>query len=138
MVVSNEVDAFVAIGINPIRYLVVPRVLGVTISSMALGIYFSAAGLLASFFVVQLFQPLPFAEYGLGLMAAITPSAIVTALVKQLAFGVIIGVTATLHGLLVGQSSTEIPRRVISAVGQSLFLTIAVNVLITVASYAFE
>jgi phospholipid/cholesterol/gamma-HCH transport system permease protein len=54
MVVSHEIEAYISVGINPISYLVVPRVLGVTISVMALTIYFNVFGLVGSFLVSQL------------------------------------------------------------------------------------
>ena len=63
MVVSHEIEAYISVGINPISYLVVPRVLGVTISVMALTIYFNFFGLFGSFLVSQLIKPVPFLEY---------------------------------------------------------------------------
>ena len=53
MVVSHEIEAYISVGINPISYLVVPRILGVTISVMALTIYFNFFGLFGSFLVTQ-------------------------------------------------------------------------------------
>ena len=45
MVISHEIEAYVAVGINPIAYLVVPRFLGVTVSMVLLTVYFNFFGL---------------------------------------------------------------------------------------------
>jgi phospholipid/cholesterol/gamma-HCH transport system permease protein len=70
MVVSHEIEAYLSVGINPIAYLVVPRVLGVTISLMALTIYFNVFGLIGSFLVSQFVKPVPFGEYFRALLSA--------------------------------------------------------------------
>src|SRR3989304_7278458 len=63
MVISHEIEAYVAVGINPIAYLVVPRFLGVTVSVVLLTLYFNFFGLFGSFLLTQLFTPVPFVEY---------------------------------------------------------------------------
>ena len=41
MVVGHEIEAYISIGIDPIRHLAAPRFLGVTFSIFFLNIYFS-------------------------------------------------------------------------------------------------
>ena len=62
MVVSNEIEAYVSVGIDPITYLAVPRFIGVTISLVLLNLYFNVAGLVGSFFVAQFIQTITFLE----------------------------------------------------------------------------
>ena len=63
MVISHEIEAYVAVGINPIAYLVVPRFLGVTVSMVLLTFYFNFFGLFGSFLLTQLVRRIPFNEY---------------------------------------------------------------------------
>jgi phospholipid/cholesterol/gamma-HCH transport system permease protein len=135
MVVSHEIEAYLSVGINPISYLVVPRVLGVTISMVALTVYFNIFGLVGSFLVSQLVNPVPFGEYFRELLATITPTDILSTLLKSFVFGVITSVVATFQGFKVSLSVTEIPRAAIKAVGQGFVLCFIANALITVISY---
>ena len=52
MAVGHEIEAYVAVGVNPISYLAAPRFLGVVVSLTVLNVYFSAFGLFGSFAVV--------------------------------------------------------------------------------------
>jgi phospholipid/cholesterol/gamma-HCH transport system permease protein len=135
MVVSHEIEAYVSIGINPISYLVVPRVLGVTISVMALTVYFNVFGLIGSYLVSQLIHPVPFVEYFRELLRALQARDILSTLVKSFAFGVIIPVVATFQGFKVSASVTEIPRAAIKAVGQGFVLCFIADALITLIYY---
>ncbi len=135
MVVSHEIEAYISVGINPVSYLVVPRVLGVTISVMALTIYFNFFGLFGSFLVSQLIKPVPFVEYFRALLATIQLRDIVSTVVKSFVFGVIISVVATFQGFKVSTSVTEIPRAAIKAVGQGFVLCFLADALITLIYY---
>jgi len=135
MVVSHEIEAYISVGINPISYLVVPRILGVTISVMALTIYFNFFGLFGSFLVAQLIKPVPFLEYFRSLLRTIQLRDILSMVVKSFVFGVIISVVATFQGFKVSLSVTEIPRAAIKAVGQGFVLCFLADALITLIYY---
>jgi phospholipid/cholesterol/gamma-HCH transport system permease protein len=135
MVVSHEVEAYVSVGISPISYLVVPRVLGVTISMIALTIYFNFFGLFGSYLVSQLVKPVPVVEYFRALLRAFQARDLISTLVKAGVFGVIVSVVATFQGFKVGSSVTEIPRAAIKAVGQGFVLCFLADALITLISY---
>src|SRR5574344_807414 len=63
MVISHEIEAYIAVGIDPVEHIAVPRFLGVTASLFLLNIYFSIFGLAASFLIVQVLNPLPAYDY---------------------------------------------------------------------------
>lgn len=134
MVVSHEIEAYTAVGINPISYLVAPRFLGVTISMVVLNIFFSMIGLGASYLVSLLVQPMPASEYFFNLLNSLKVSDIVASLLKSLAFGVTIAVVASYNGFRANASITEIPVIVIRAVGQGFVMIILVNILITLVT----
>ena len=135
MVVSHEIEAYISIGINPISYLVVPRVLGVTISMIALTIYFNLFGLFGSFLVSQLVKPVPFVEYFRAILRTLQLRDILSTVVKSFVFGVIVSVVATFQGFKVSASVTEIPRAAIKAVGQGFVLCFLADALITLVYY---
>ena len=135
MVVSHEIEAYISVGINPIAYLVVPRVLGVTISMMALMIYFNFFGLFGSFLVSQLVKPVPFLEYFRALLRTFQLRDILSTVVKSFIFGIIVSVVATFQGFKVSVSVTEIPRAAIRAVGQGFVLCFLADAVITLIYY---
>ncbi|MGA2974892.1 MAG: ABC transporter permease [Spirochaetia bacterium] len=135
MVVSHEIEAYISVGINPISYLVVPRVLGVTISVMVLTVYFNIFGLVGSFLVSQLIHPVPALEYFRALLRTMQLRDILSTVVKSFVFGVIISVVATYQGFKVSASVTEIPRAAIKAVGQGFVLCFLADALITMIYY---
>jgi phospholipid/cholesterol/gamma-HCH transport system permease protein len=135
MVVSHQIEAYVAFGVNPIAYIVVPRFLGAVISMVALTIYFNIGGLIGSYFVAQLLTPLALPEYLRRLMVALKPVDVIASMVKSLAFGAIMGTVATYQGFGVKVASTEVPVVAIKAVGQGFVLCILVDALITLVYY---
>ncbi|MEW5815264.1 MAG: ABC transporter permease [Spirochaetota bacterium] len=135
MVISHEIEAYVAVGINPISYLVVPRFLGVTVSMILLNLYFNIFGLVFSFFISQLIKPIPFADYFSNLLSQLKPADIFSSLLKSFIFGVIIATVATYNGFRVQSSSTEIPQYVIKSVGQGFILCIVADAIVTLIYY---
>lgn len=136
MVVSHEIEAYVSFGINPISYLVVPRVIGMIVSMLVLNLYFNAFGLLGSFVVIQFVKPIGVYEYFRPLFAALTWGDLSIGLVKCLAFGAIVSIVSTFQGFSVRRASTEIPVAGIRAVGQSFTFCIVADILLTVIHYS--
>lgn len=136
MVVNHEIEAYLAAGLNPISYLVVPRFIGVVVSMVVLTVYFNIFGLLGSFGVAQFIKPTSFREYFTSLLSTITVGDVLSGLVKALIFGVLVSVVSTYQGFSVNRSSTEIPVAGIRAVGQSFILIIVADVIVTVMQYA--
>jgi phospholipid/cholesterol/gamma-HCH transport system permease protein len=135
MVVSHEIEAYVSIGINPISYLAVPRVLGVTIAMTALTVYFNFFGLVGSYLVSQLVKPMPVAEYFRNLLFTLQARDVLSMIVKSIVFGVIVAVVATYQGFKVKVAVTEIPRAAIKAVGQGFVLVFVADAIITLITY---
>ncbi len=135
MVTSHEIEAYVATGIDPISYLVVPRFLGVTISMVVLNLYFNIFGLLGSYVVTQLVRSIGFIEYFSSLLGAITVVDVVSSLIKSVVFGAIVSTVATYYGFKVERSYTEVPQMAIKSVGQGFTLLIIANALLTLVYY---
>jgi len=135
MVVSHEIEAYVSVGINPISYLAVPRVLGVTIAMVALTVYFNFFGLVGSYLVSQFIRPLPVAEYFRNLLLTLQARDVLSMLVKSVVFGFIVAAVATYQGFKVKVAVTEIPRAAIKAVGQGFVLVFVADAIVTLITY---
>lgn len=135
MVVSHEIEAYIATGIDPISYLVVPRVLGVTFSLIFLNLYFNIFGLLGSYFVTAFIRPIGFQEYFGNLLNALSVVDVGSSILKSAVFGVIISTVATYYGFRVEQASTEVPVMAIKSVGRSFVLLILADAMLTLVYY---
>lgn len=135
MVVNHEIEAYTVTGINPIQHIVAPRFIGVTLSTFLLNLYFNVFGLMGSYVVTQLVNPIALSEYSNGLLAALSVTDVAASVVKSLVFGAITALVATFHGLRVEHSSTEIPVAAIRSVGRGITLLIVANAVITLAYY---
>lgn len=135
MVVSHQIEAYISTGVNPIRYLVAPRFLGITFSVIFLNLYFNFFGLIGSFILTQFFEPVPAAEYFHNLLVHLKTADIISSFLKSFVFGLIISQTATYNGLKVLQSSTEVPQVVIKAVVQGFTFCIISDAIITMVYY---
>jgi phospholipid/cholesterol/gamma-HCH transport system permease protein len=135
MVISHEIEAYVSVGIDPVAYLAVPRILGVTVSMVLLTIYFNFFGLFGSFLLTQLVQATPFREYFNNLLAAMSGADIVSSLIKAVVFGFIVSFVAVYQGFKVKVATTEVPQIAIKAVGQGFVLCILADAVITLIYY---
>ena len=135
MVVSHEIEAYTANGINPISYLVVPRFLGVTVSLILLNVYFNIFGLLGSYFVTALITTVDFRDYFFNLLNALTVVDVLVSFLKSAVSGAIISTVATFYGFKVEQASTEVPVMAIKSVGRGFMLLIVANAFLTVMYY---
>jgi phospholipid/cholesterol/gamma-HCH transport system permease protein len=135
MVISHEVEAYIAVGVDPVEYLAVPRFLGVTFSMFLLNIYFSIFGLAGSYAVAQLFHAMPPGVYFGNLLQFLTIQDIFISIVKSLVFGMIISTVAIINGFAVIHSTTEIPIAGLKAVGSSFALCIVVDILLSAIYY---
>jgi phospholipid/cholesterol/gamma-HCH transport system permease protein len=135
MVISHEVEAYIAVGLDPIEYLAVPRFLGVTISMFLLNIYFSIFGLAGSFAVAQIFHAMPAELYFDNLLQILKPQDILISLIKSIAFGMIISVVAITEGLAVERASTEVPVAGLRAVSSAFGGCIVIDILLSALYY---
>lgn len=117
----GEVEAFEALGIDPIHYLVVPRVTGLAISIFCLTIYFILAALLSGYLFAFLQDvPLQPGDYFSQLAAALTWQDFVLLTLKSSFFGIAIAIITSFHGLARPLRLEEVSSATTRAVVQSI------------------
>lgn len=135
MKVNDEVRYLRAMGIPPARYLVMPRIAGLTTSLLALLFFFQGIAVLGGLALATLLFDLPFRAQLDNLAATLRFFDLSISLGKGLVFGLLIAATACHHGLRVRTSITEVPQAATRAVIEAVILVVVVNGLITVASF---
>jgi len=132
MRVNREMEMLRGLGISPLRYLIVPRILGVTASLMALTVWFDAVTIAGGLAFSSLIVQLPFLTQLQNITGALSVPDLGVSLLKSLLFGLVTAAAACYHGLQVDASITEIPQVSTRAVMQGLSLVVVANVLLTV------
>jgi phospholipid/cholesterol/gamma-HCH transport system permease protein len=132
---SGEVDALCALGMNPIQFLLIPRVLGGVISVFSLLVLFDGVALLGGFAVARLRMPLSLPFFLEALGQAIGTRELAITFFKALAFGALVPLICAAFGLRVRQSSTEIPQAVTRGAIISLVTVLLTGAFLSVALY---
>ncbi|MDD3501914.1 MAG: ABC transporter permease, partial [Candidatus Cloacimonetes bacterium] len=120
-----------SIGISPVSYLVIPRMIGVTVSCVVLTIYFNIASYLGGWLIANYLNPLPFSSYINSILKTISIADFAQTIIKSLVFGILISLISTYHGFQVKKAITQVPQRTIKAVVYCLSSIIIFNVIIS-------
>ncbi len=134
MVVSQELDAIQAMGIDPVYFIVTPRVIGVTLSVICLTGVFIALGLVGGFFFSKLILPVTFEAFSQQLQDSLKINDLLFAFLKSLVFGLLISLACTYHGLR-ARYSIEVPQVATRGVVSAMLFCFATNALMTILFY---
>ncbi len=132
---NREIEALESMGINPLSFIVFPRVLGGVISVLCLAFYFNFMALIGGFVITRLFQDMPFTFYTDSLMRAFTKEDVFIFLLKNSFSGMIIFVVSCYQGLSVKKSPHEVPQVTTQAVVNSIIFVVMFNLIVTALFY---
>jgi len=135
IVIAHELEAMEVMGINPVYFIVTPRIIGVTVAVICLTTIFITVGLLGGFWVSKLILPITFPAFLRELEIALTPNDLLFAFLKSLIFGLLIALTCTYYGLTVRQSLIEVPQAATRGVVSAMLFCFGTNALLTVLFY---
>ncbi len=135
MKANKEVDSLIIMGIEPLKYLVVPRVVGTALCVLVLIFYFQAMAIGGGLLIFSAISDISFFSQIQGIFSALGVFDVLISLLKSLVFGFIIATSSCFNGLRVKSSITEIPQVTSAAVMQSLSLIFIFDGVITLASY---
>ena len=124
----GEVEALEALGIDPIHYLVVPRVIGMALGVFSLTVYL-ILGALFSGYLWAFLQDVPLSpgEYAAQLTGALRGVDFVFITLKTALFGTIIASVTCYHGLAQPLRLEEVSVATIRAVSQSVILFVLLD-----------
>jgi phospholipid/cholesterol/gamma-HCH transport system permease protein len=97
---TGEIEALEALGIDPVHYLVMPRVLGLSISIFSLTVYMIIVSLLAGYLFAFIQDvPLQPGEYFNQLTTSLRYQDFALLAIKTLSFGAVIAIVTSYQGL---------------------------------------
>jgi len=116
MQANEEIDALKTLGVSPVEFLVIPRVLALVIMMPILTIYADLMGVLGGFFVSAGMLNLNPVEYLNHTQQAVKLSYVWVGLIHSLVFGVIVAVAGCLHGIKCERNASGVGIATTSAV----------------------
>lgn len=137
MRVRGETDVIESQGLDPMAYIVMPRVLATTISTFVLAAIVVASMFVTGYVVGLLVNvintgPIPYAE---AVISAITLGDLVFFLPKTILAGAFIGSICCVEGLFIGGASTDIPRVASRAGVSSLSSVFLISAILSLLIY---
>ncbi len=135
MKVNRETDALEVMGINPLSYIVFPRLVGGILSVLGLAFYFTVVALMGGYLLTSLVHDLPFSFYVDSLAQAFTAEDVLLFLAKNTFSGAIIFVVCCYQGMLVQNGPEEVPQFTTKAVVNSIIYVTVFNLGTTTLFY---
>ena len=135
MQVNGEIRSLRCMGISPVSYLVVPRVMAMMLASIALTFYFQMISIGTGCGVIALRMDIPLSNGIVNFFQTINFSEIVSSFLKSMVFGVLISTVSCYHGLRPKTAATEIPQAVSQAVIRSLMAVFLADGVITMLAF---
>ncbi|MBS3917079.1 MAG: ABC transporter permease [Sulfuritalea sp.] len=138
MQVNEEIDAFRTLGISPIDFLVLPRMLALMLMVPLLTLYSGFVGMLAGLLVSVYIFDISFFEYYHETLRALELKHFWVGLSKGTVYGAMVAFAGCLRGMQCGRSAEAVGEAATSAVVTGILLiTIAASVM-TIVYYQLE
>lgn len=139
MTVRGEIDGLCGVGVDPLAYLVFPRVTGVAVAVASLTVVFNVTAFIAGFgFAAASRTSLSFGGLVTTLFHAMTVGDVVLSIVKSLALGTAIAGVCARYGLSAARATTDIPRVTLRAIVATLLACVLIEVILTVVTTDFS
>lgn len=129
MKVTEQIDAMEVSATNPIRYLVVTRVMAATLMIPLLGLFADAFGMFGSWVGVNIKGEINLVIYFYDAFGSVTFMDFFPAVIKTFFFGAVIGVVGCYKGYTAGRGTESVGIAANSAVVISSLLVIVVDMI---------
>ncbi|OPY76110.1 MAG: putative phospholipid ABC transporter permease protein MlaE [Syntrophorhabdus sp. PtaU1.Bin058] len=132
MQVNEEIDALKTAGISPVEFLVLPRVIAMTLMMPLLALYADLMGMLGGLIVSVTGFGIGVNEYFQETKDAVGMANIWIGLFSSFVFGILVSFTGCLRGMQCGRSASAVGDATTSAVVTSIVSIVVATAIITV------
>ncbi len=132
MRVNQEIDAMTTLGLSPMEFLVLPRMLALSLMMPLLCLYADVLGILGGMVVGVTMLDLGFIEYFNQTQATLSLMDFFLGLVKSVVFGILVAIAGCLRGMQSGNSSAAVGIAATSAVVTSIVFIVVSDSILTV------
>jgi len=137
MKAAEEVNALISMGINPIRFLVTPKLVALMVMLPCLTVLSDFIGIIGGLILSAGALDINPYSYIQQTINSLLVKDIVTGLVKAWAFGAVITIVGAYQGFKVTGGAEEVGRRTTSSVVASIFLVIVFDLFFTTLFFYF-
>ena len=127
MQVNEEVDALTTMGISPMEFLVLPRMLALILMMPLLCLYSDLVGILGGFVVGTGMFDISFTQYMGQTKASLNIAQFGIGVFKSAVYGVVVAIIGCLKGMECGRSASAVGDAATSAVVTSIVLIIVLD-----------
>lgn len=135
MQVNEEIDALRTLGIQPMDFLVLPRLLALSLMMPLLCLYADLMGILGGLIVAITMLDINPTQYYLQTKLAIQLTDVFLGLFMSGVFGVVVALTSCMHGIRSGRSASAVGEATTSAVVTGVVSIVIATALITAISH---
>jgi phospholipid/cholesterol/gamma-HCH transport system permease protein len=132
MTVNEEIDALSTMGISPMEFLVLPRMLALMLMMPLLCLYANLLGILGGYVIGVSMLGLGSREYFNETQAALDLTDISVGLINAAVYGVLVALAGCLRGMQCGRSASAVGEAATSAVVTALVWIIVATALLTI------
>jgi phospholipid/cholesterol/gamma-HCH transport system permease protein len=132
MQVNEEIDALRTLGISPIEFLVLPRMLALVLMMPLLCIYADLMGILGGLIVGVGMLDISMLQYVKQTQASLNLNHFIVGLIHATVFGVLIALFGCLKGMQCGRSASAVGDATTSAVVASIVAIVVATAVITI------
>lgn len=130
MNVNSEIDALRTMGISPLEFLVLPRMIGLVLVMPLLCLYADLMGITGGAIISLSFFDLSFTQYFNEVQKAVDIQDFLVGLFKSLVFAILIAIAGCMRGMQCGRSASAVGEATTSAVVDSIvYIVVADSVL---------
>jgi len=126
MTVNSEVDALVTAGLNPMRFLVVPRVLAGILVAPILTIFANLISVFAVCITMTMYKIPLITSYN-GLLNTVQLNDIFSGLLKSILFGIVVSGVGCMRGMQTGTGAAAVGISTTRAVVSSIVMIVVVD-----------
>ncbi|MEI6646114.1 MAG: ABC transporter permease [bacterium] len=137
MKVNEEIDALTTLGLPPVVFLALPRVIASALVLPFLSIFAVLMGLFGGF-VVMWMMHIPAVTYWQHVFNSITVTNVLIGLIKALTFGLLVGLSGCSHGLYARRSADAVGQAATASVVGSLVLITVFDGIFSVLFYVLD
>jgi phospholipid/cholesterol/gamma-HCH transport system permease protein len=134
MRVNQEVDALTTMGLDPVRFLVTPRIIAAVLMTPLLTIFAGLVGLIGGAVTMQSFA-IPFSTFIKEVDSAVNLSDFLAGFVKSFVFAILVAGIGCLRGLQTGAGASAVGDSATRAVVSGIILLVVVDGIFAVAYY---
>lgn len=140
MVINSEVDALATMGVDPVRYLVMPGLIGGAIATFIMNIVFSTSAICAGFVMTKTAIAITGNAFNIQLtwdylsteiLKALTFTDFIFIVVKPIVFGCIITTNACYQAMNIPRDIRQVPKATGRSVIKSFFYIVCADVFLS-------